>query len=53
MMNSDIKMFLMKIGYTSFDNLNEKELRACFEYVGTLGYKVPLWAEVQNQAYND
>ena len=53
MMNSDIKLFLMGLGYTSFDDLNEKELRACFEYAGTLGYKVPVWAEVQKQAYND
>ena len=37
----------------SFDDLNEKELRACFEYAGTSGYKVPVWAEVQKQAYND
>jgi hypothetical protein len=53
MMNSDIKLFLMGIGYTSFDNLNEKELCACFEYAGTSGYKVPIWAEVQQQVYND
>jgi hypothetical protein len=53
MMNSDIKLFLMGLGYTSFDDLNEKELRACFEYAGTSGYKVPVWAEVQKQAYND
>jgi hypothetical protein len=52
-MNSDIKLFLMGISYTSFAYLNEKELRACFEYAGTLGYKVPIWAEVQKQAYND
>ena len=44
MMNSDIKLFLMGLGYTSFDDLNEKELRACFEYAGTSGYKVPVWA---------
>ena len=48
MMNSDIKLFHML-----FDDLNEKELHACFEYAGTLGYKVPVWAEVQKQAYND
>ena len=53
MMNSDIKLFLMGLGYTSFDDLNEKEVRACFEYAGTSGYKVPVWAEVQKQAYND
>jgi hypothetical protein len=53
MMNSDIKLFLMGLGYTSFDDLNDKELRACFEYAGTSGYKVPVWAEVQKQAYND
>jgi len=43
----------MGLGYTSFDDLNEKELRACFEYAGTSGYKVPVWADVQKQAYND
>ena len=53
MMNSDFKLFLMGIGHASFDDLNEKELRACFEYAGMLGYKVPVWAEVQKQAYND
>ncbi len=53
MINSDIKLFLMGLGYTSFDDLNKKELRACFEYAGTSGYKVPVWAEVQKQAYND
>jgi hypothetical protein len=53
MMNSDIKLFLMGLGYTSFDDLNEKEIRACFEYAGTSGYKVPVWGEVQKQAYND
>ena len=53
MMNSDIKLFLMGIGHTSFNDLNEKELHASFEYAGTLGYKVPVWAEVQKQAYND
>ena len=52
-MHSDIKLFLMGIGYMSFDNLNEKELHACFEYAGTSGNKVPVWAEVQKQAYND
>ena len=53
MMNSDSKLFLMGLGHTLFDDLNEKELRACFEYAGTSGYKVPVWAEVQKQAYND
>ena len=55
MMNSDIKLFLMGLGHTSFDDLTvtEKELRACFEYAGTSGYKVPVWADVQKQAYND
>ena len=35
MMNSDIKLFLMGLGHTLFDDLYEKELRACFEYAGT------------------
>ncbi len=52
-MNSDIKLFLMGLGHTLFDVLTEKELRACFEYAGTSGYKVPVWAEVQKQAYID
>jgi hypothetical protein len=53
MMNSDIKMFSMGLGHASFDDLNEKELRACFKYAGMSGYKVPVWSEVQKQAYND
>ncbi len=53
MMNSDIKLFSMGLGHTLFDDLTEKELGACFEYVGTSGYKVPVWAEVQKQAYID
>ena len=53
MMNSDIKLFLMGIGHTSFDNLNKKELHACFEYAGMSRYIVPVWAEVQKQTYND
>ena len=53
MMNLDIKLFLMGIGHTTFDDLNEKELHAWFEYSGMLGYKVPVWGEVQKQAYND
>jgi hypothetical protein len=47
MMNSDIKLFLMGLGHPSFGDLTEIELHACFEYAGTLGYKVPVWAEVQ------
>ena len=50
MMNADIKLFLMGLGYTSFDELNVKEVRACFEYAGMEGYKVPGWGEVQNQS---
>ena len=38
-MNADIKLFLMGLGHTTFD-LNDKELCACFEYAGTLGYTV-------------
>ena len=53
MMNSNIKLFLMGISHMSFNDLNENELHACFEYAGTSRYKVPVWAEVQKQAYND
>ena len=31
MMNADIKLFLMELGYTTSDDLNEKEVCACFE----------------------
>ena len=40
MVNADIKLFLMVPGYSTFVDLNDKELCACFEYAGTLGYKV-------------
>ena len=53
MMNDDIKLCLKGLGHTTFDDLNNKELHACFEYAGTMGYKVPVWGEVQNQAHND
>ena len=52
MMNSDIKSFLMGIGHTSLDDLNDEELRACFKYAGTSGFKVPEWGELQKQPYN-
>ena len=52
MMNTDFKLFLMGMGYATFDDLNDKELHACFEYAGTLGNKFPVWEEVQNLAYN-
>jgi hypothetical protein len=29
MMNADIKLFMMGLGYTTFDELNAKEVRAC------------------------
>ena len=41
MMNLDIKLFLMGISHTSFDDLNEKELCACFEYGEYWGIKCP------------
>ena len=53
MINSDIKLFLMGLGHTTFDDLNEKELRAWFEYSGMLGYKVPVWGKVQAKAYSE
>ena len=31
MMNADIKLFWMELGYTAFDDLNEKEVCTCFE----------------------
>ena len=34
MMHSDIKLFLMGIGCFSFDDLNEKEKKACFHHYG-------------------
>jgi hypothetical protein len=46
MMNADIKLFLMGLGYTTFDELNAKEVCACFEYAGTEGYKVLVWGEI-------
>lgn len=49
MMNADIKLFLMGLGYTIFDELNDKEVCACFEYAGMEGYKVPVWGEIQKQ----
>jgi hypothetical protein len=53
MMNADIKLFLMVLGYTTFDKLNAKEVCACFEYAGTEGYKVPMRREIQKQGYNN
>ena len=53
MMNSEIKLFLMGLGHTTFDDRNDKEQHTCFEYAGTSGYKGPVWGEVQKQAYND
>ena len=50
MMNLDIKLFLMGIGHTSFNDLSEKEWRACFECAGKSGYKVPVLSEVQKKA---
>ena len=35
MMDADIKLFLMQIGYNLFEELTKKELCGCFEYVGT------------------
>jgi hypothetical protein len=43
MLNADIKLFLMGLGYTTFDELNAKELCTCFEYDASEGYKVPVW----------
>ena len=53
MINADIKLFLMRLGHKTFDDLNDNALCEYFEYAGTLGYKVPVWGEVQKQAYND
>jgi hypothetical protein len=53
MMNADIKLFLMGLVYTTFDELNAKELCACFEYAASKGYKVPVWRGIQKQGYND
>jgi len=53
MMNADIKLFLMGLGYTTFDELNIKEVCMCFEHAGTEGYNVPVWGEIQKQGYND
>ena len=50
MMNADIKLFLMGLGYTMFDELNAKEVRSCFEYAGTEGYNVPVWGEFRSRA---
>ena len=49
----DIKLFLVGLGYTTFDELNAKELHTCFEYAASEGYKVPVWGEIQKQGYND
>lgn len=53
MMNSNIKRFLMSLGHTTFYDLSEKELYACFEDAGMSGYKVRVWGVVQKLAYND
>ncbi len=53
MMDSDIKLLLMLIGYSSFEELTKEELCACFEYVGTKDYVVPVWGEIRKRPYND
>ena len=53
MMNAHIKLFLMGFGHTTFDDLNDNELHAYFEYAGALGYKDHVWGEVQKQVYDD
>jgi hypothetical protein len=53
MMNADIKLSLMGLGYITFDKLNAKEVCTCFEYAGTEGFKVPIWGEIQKQGYTD
>lgn len=52
MMNADLKLFLMGLCYTTFDELNTKEVRSCFEYAGRDGFKA-VWGEIQKQGYND
>ena len=42
MINAEIKLFLMDLGYTMLNDLNEKEARVCFDYAGTEGYMVPV-----------
>ena len=37
MMNADIKLFLMGLGYTTFDEINIKEVCMCFKYAGMEG----------------
>ena len=46
MMNADIKLFLIGLGCTRFDNLNEKEV----QYAGTERYNVPVWEKFRNRA---
>lgn len=53
MINAEIKLFLMDLGYTMLNDLNEKEARVCFDYAGMEGYMVPVWKEIQKQYYND
>jgi hypothetical protein len=52
MMNADIKLFLMGLSYTMFDELNNMEVRACFEYAVMERYKVLVWGDIQKQGCN-
>ncbi len=49
MMNADIKLFLMVLGHTAFDALNDKELFECFEYAGIWGIKIPFGEKFKNR----
>ena len=50
MMNADIKLFLMGLGYITFDELNANQLRTCFEYAALEGYKFQYGEKFRSKA---
>ena len=53
MMDADIKLILMSIGYNLFEELTKKKLCGCFEYAGTNNFNIPVWGDMRKKAYND
>ena len=52
-MDADIKLFLMLIGYNSFEELTKKDLCGCFDYGYTNNFNIHVCGEIRKKAYND
>ena len=50
MMNADIKLFLMGLDFTKFDELNVKDLHTCFEYTASKDTKFECGGKFRNRA---